>query len=244
MKNFVIAALVIAVLGLGGWVAYDKLATKSDSSSSSSSSSSSASGTTATNSATTLDLSNKGLTKVGSDVYNKTGTTVLILSNNNLTSLPSEMGKMTKLQVLKLDHNRLEGSLIGEIRKMPLVTLDASNNNMTGVPAEIGQLNKLETLDYSNNKIDTLPNEIYNLKQLKTLNLTGNPISADKVSKLKSELPSTNIIIQLVIYLVLLVHDLRCSCARPVNILCYGMGNTVGFDSRVFLVGNRTSPGS
>ncbi len=101
---------------------------------------------------------------------------------------------MQNLQVLRVDHNWLEGSLIAEIRKMPLRTLDASNNNMTGVPAEIGQLSQLETLDYSNNKITALPNEISRLTRLKTLNLTGNPLSAAQIAKLKSELPQTSIV--------------------------------------------------
>jgi Leucine-rich repeat (LRR) protein len=96
--------------------------------------------------------------------------------------------------VLKLDHNVLQGSLIAEIRKMPLITLDVSYNNMTGVPAEIGQISTLQTLNYSYNKITAFPNEIANIKQLKTLTITGNPLSADKVTQLKAELPNTTII--------------------------------------------------
>ena len=105
------------------------------------------------------------------------------------------MGRMTDLQVLKLDHNILEGSLIAEVRLMPLTDLDVSYNNMTGMPAEIGQLNKLVTLNYSYNKITGLPNELANLKNnLKTFNLTGNPLSQSTVDKLKTELPNTTII--------------------------------------------------
>ena len=146
-------------------------------------------------SSNTLDLNDKGLTVVGSDVYNKTNTTVLILSNNNIQTLPSEMGRMTKLEEFKIDHNRLDGSLIGEIRKMPLKMLDVSYNNMTGMPAEIGQLNKLETLNYSYNKITGLPNELANLKNnLKEFNLTGNPLSQSTLDKIKAALPNTNIL--------------------------------------------------
>jgi Leucine-rich repeat (LRR) protein len=190
MKNTLIVVLVIAVLGLGGWVVYDRTRPNTATTTTS---------TTATagqpKSANTLDLSDKGLTKVGPEIYNQTNTTALILSNNNIQTLPSEMGKMTKLEVFTIDHNRLDGSLIGEIRKMPLKSLDVSYNNMTGMPAEIGQLNKLETLNYSYNKITGIPNEIANLKNnLKELNLTGNPVSQSTLAKLKSELPSTNII--------------------------------------------------
>lgn len=193
MKNGIIIILVIAVLGLGGWVVYDK--TKSNTATTNSDSTTTTQSTEKPKSSSTLDLNDKGLTKVGPDIYNKTGTTTLILSNNSIQTLPSEMGKMTKLEVFKIDHNRLEGSLIGEIRMMPLKTLDVSYNNMTGMPAEIGQLNKLETLNYSYNKITGLPNELSNLKNyLKEFNLTGNPLSQDTIDKLKSELPNTNII--------------------------------------------------
>lgn len=186
MKSIIVGILVVAVIGLGGFVVYDK--TKSNSSSDSTTSNQVSSGKI-------LDLSNKGLTRVGPDIYNKTNTTALILSNNNIQSLPSEMGKMTRLETFKIDHNRLDGSLIGEVRMMPLVTLDVSYNNMTGMPAEIGQLNKLQTLNYSYNHITGLPNELANLKNtLKEFNLTGNPLSQDTITKLKTELPTTNII--------------------------------------------------
>lgn len=187
MKNVTIVALVLILLGLGGWLVTNH-ANKSSNSTTKVSSSKT------TDSGSTLDYSNKGLSKVSADIYNQISTTELILSHNDLTSLPSQMGGMTNLQVLKVDHNQLEGALIAEIRKMPLVTLDASYNKMTGVPAEIGQIKTLKTLDYSYNNINALPNEIANLKQLKQLNLTGNPLSQAQISKLKSELPNTNIV--------------------------------------------------
>lgn len=195
MKNLAIIVLVVGVLGLGGWIIYDK--TKDDGSTTAPSSSTLSTAGETANEITggkVVDLSGQSITKVGPEIYNNTKTTDLILTNNLLTSLPSEMGKMENLVVLKIDKNKLEGSLIGEIRKMPLRVLDVSDNSMTGMPAEIGQLNKLETLDYSNNNIDTLPNEVKNLTQLKEFNLTGNPISASRIEQLRSELPNTVII--------------------------------------------------
>lgn len=192
MKNGIIAILVIVVLGLGGWVIYDRSSTgvkKSDDPGPATQSESTL------KSNDTLDLEDRGLTSVGPDIYNKTGTTALILSNNSIQTLPSEIGRMTKLELLKIDHNRLDGSLVGEIRMMPLKMLDVSYNNMTGMPAEIGQLNKLETLNYSYNKITGLPNELSNLKNtLKEFNLTANPLDQDTINKLKAQLPNTNII--------------------------------------------------
>jgi Leucine-rich repeat (LRR) protein len=193
MKNTLISILVIVVLGLGGWLIYDKTKHPATSTSSSNSSTSSQSNSNVSD-AKVLDYSHSNLTSVGPDIYKQVDATQLILSNNSLGSLPSQMGIMDKLQVLKLDHNVLRGSLIAEIRKMPLITLDVSYNNMTGVPAEIGQISTLQTLNYSYNKITAFPNEIANIKQLKTLTITGNPLSADKVTQLKAELPNTTII--------------------------------------------------
>lgn len=196
MKNTLLVILILAVLGMGGWIAYDKLGKDTDKTVTNAGATSSAGSEPVAPQPTgkTVDLSNSGLTEVGPSIYNQTDTVVLILSNNKLKSLKSEMGKMTRLEVLKLDHNIIDGSLIGEIRKMPLKTLDASYNNMTGIPAEIGQLNQLQTLDYSYNKIDTYPNEIANLKQLKTLNLTGNPFSAAKIAEIRAKLPNATIV--------------------------------------------------
>lgn len=191
MRNWIIAVLIILVLGLGGWLIYNK--TKSNNTTSSSTASSNTPSQSST--ADVLNMSNQGLTAVGPNIYNQTTVTSLDLSYNNLKTLPSQMGKMTDLQELKLDHNLLEGSLIGEVRLMPLTTLDVSYNNMTGIPAEIGQLNKLVTLNYSYNKITGLPKELANLKNnLKTFNLTGNPLTTDQINQLSSELPNTNVI--------------------------------------------------
>ncbi len=187
MKNSLLALLAVVVLALGSWIIYDQ--TKSNNSNPGGTSNTSAS-------ANVLDLSNQGLASVGSSIYNQTSVTTLILSNNNLKTLPSQMGKMTKVQVFRIDHNILEGSLIGEIRQMPQLTLlDVSYNNMTGMPAEIGQLSKLVTLDYSYNQITGLPNELANLKNnLKTFDLTGNPLSQSTIDNLRASLPYTDII--------------------------------------------------
>lgn len=121
----------------------------------------------------TLDLSNKGLTKTPSSVFEETGTVMLDLS-----------------------HNRLEGSLQAEIRFLKnLKTLDLSYNNFTGVPAEIGQLSNLEVLNLSHNKITGLPYELGNLQNLKVLNLSGNAYSEYDLGIIKNALPKNTTII-------------------------------------------------
>jgi Leucine-rich repeat (LRR) protein len=197
---FGIFVIVLIVGGIFLGFNLGKKNTKSNTSGSGNASTTSDSGSTTTTKSSTnakvLDLSNKGLTNVTSDVYGQTGTTDLILSNNNIRTLPSEMGKMTSVVIFKIDHNILDGSLIGEIRQMSkLRQLDVSYNKMTGMPAEIGQLDNLETLNYSYNNISGLPNELANLKNnLKEFNLTGNPLSQAQINKLKTSLPNTNII--------------------------------------------------
>ena len=200
--KYVLGIFVIVLIAGGIFLGFNlgKKNTTSNTSGSGNASTTSDSGTTASTKSSTnakvLDMRNKGLTKVTSDVYSQTGTTDLILSNNNIRTLPSEMGKMTSVVIFKVDHNILDGSLIGEIRQMSkLRQLDVSYNKMTGMPAEIGQLDNLETLNYSYNNISGLPNEVANLKNsLKEFNLTGNPLSQDQINKLKTSLPNTNII--------------------------------------------------
>ena len=192
MKYF-LGALVVVLLMAGAFFGYRA---GSNHKKTNPSSSPSASESTPSAGANILDLSNKGLTKVTADIYNKTATTDLILSNNSIKTLPSEMGRMTNLKVFKINNNVLEGSLIAEVRQMAkLQILDVSNNNMTGMPAEIGQLSNLQTLNYCNNKITGLPNELSKLRNsLKEFNLSGNPLSSEQISKLKTELPNTTII--------------------------------------------------
>ncbi len=192
MKKNVIIALLIVGLVLAGWLIYAK--TKHTATSRSSTNPTTSQANPQASDAKVLDYTRHNLTSVGSGIYSQTDATQLLLSYNSLSSLPSQMGAMDKLQVLKLDHNLLRGSLIAEIRKMPLLTLDASYNNMTGVPAEIGQLTSLQTLNFSYNKLTAFPNEVANIKQLKTLDITGNPLSAANVAELKAALPNTNII--------------------------------------------------
>ena len=122
-------------------------------------------------------------------------TTELNLQNKGLTSLSSEIGKLTKLVTFDVSNNNLTGALPAEIGKFTkLETLDASDNNLTGIPAEIGRLTKLQTVDFSNNDITDYPMEIFNLTQLQTLDLRNNPFSQEKINILKEKLPNTTIL--------------------------------------------------
>jgi len=116
-------------------------------------------------------------------------TTTLDLSNKELTKVPEQVFTMSSLTTLNLSHNKLEGALPAEIQHLQnLRHLDLSNNNFTGVPAEIGQLKKLETLNLSDNALTGLPNEMANLSNLQTLNLQGNKYSVSDLETIKKGL--------------------------------------------------------
>lgn len=121
-----------------------------------------------------IDLSNQGLIKVPSYIFEKTKAHELDLSNNTLTgSLPAEIHNLSELRILNL-----------------------SDNQFSGVPAEVGQLRNLEILDLSNNKLTGLPYELGNLTNLKRLNLRGNNYAKADLDLIKKSLPSeTQIII-------------------------------------------------
>jgi len=126
------------------------------------------------------------------------GGKVLYLSNQGLNKIPSYVFNQTSLEELNVSNNNLSGSIQSQIGNLVnLKILNASNNLMTGVPAEVGQLQKLEVLNLSNNKLTGLPNELGNLKNLKTLNISGNQYSQQDISYIISKLPITvNIIVK------------------------------------------------
>lgn len=118
-----------------------------------------------------LDLSGRGLDKVPSEVFSKTGLQRLDLSGNRLTGAPqSQIGQLTDL-----------------------VSLDLSDNMLTGLPAELGRLSKLEVLDVSNNQLTGLPMELGNLTQLRILDLSGNDYSKQDLDQIAAKLVNTEI---------------------------------------------------
>ncbi|MFH1077740.1 MAG: leucine-rich repeat domain-containing protein [Patescibacteria group bacterium] len=120
----------------------------------------------------TLDLSNRGLTSIPMDVFDRTDLEVLILSGNMLTGAPqSQIGQLANLQ-----------------------TLDLSGNTLTGLPAELGKLSRLQTLNVSNNQLTGLPNELGNLTQLKTFDISGNRYSTQDLAGIEAKLTNTRII--------------------------------------------------
>ena len=124
----------------------------------------------------------------------QTGAT-LDLSNKGLTKLPSYVLDRTELTGLDISNNKLTGALPGEIRFLKnLKTLDMSYNQMTGLPAEVGQLSELTELNLSYNQFTGLPYELGNLKKLKILNLTGNAYAQQDLDKILEGIPNVTVI--------------------------------------------------
>jgi Leucine-rich repeat (LRR) protein len=118
------------------------------------------------------------------------------LSNQGLTRVPSYVFDRTEATSLDVSHNTLDGALQAEVRHLKnLRTLDLSHNTFTGVPAEVGQLTQLETLDLSYNPITGLPHEIGSLKNLKTLDVRGTEYSTFDLDIIRKALPQTTNII-------------------------------------------------
>jgi len=103
--------------------------------------------------------------------------TSLNLSDKELTSLPSEIGQLHYLTVLYIDRNRLS-SIPPEIQQLQdLKELRLHTNHLTILPPEIGQLKNLTELHLQYNQLTILPSEIGKLLNLAELHLEGNQLS-------------------------------------------------------------------
>lgn len=121
-----------------------------------------------------LDLSNRDITEIPSEIGDLTFLKELNLSYNNIKSLPAEISKLVNLEVLLLLRNDLEllPPQIGKLQNLKM--LDVSHNQLKAVPEEISQLANLQTFDASYCKIATLPVTFINLLSLKELYLEYN----------------------------------------------------------------------
>lgn len=114
----------------------------------------------------------------------------LNLSDRGLREVPSDLFSKTDLERLNLSHNSLSGSLPAEVHNLTrLRVLDLSYNDFTGVPAEVGQLRELQVLDLSHNRLTGLPHELGNLVNLEVLDLRGNAYAPADLEVIKRTLP-------------------------------------------------------
>ena len=69
-----------------------------------------------------LDLRNKNLTSIPTEIGNLASLQILSLSNNSLTSIPEEIGDLASLQMLDLDFNNLT-SITAEIERLSYLVI-------------------------------------------------------------------------------------------------------------------------
>jgi Leucine-rich repeat (LRR) protein len=121
-----------------------------------------------------LNLFNKKLTIIPTEIENLQNLKILDLSNNKLTTIPEEIGNLQNLELLDLSINKLITlpEEIGNLQNLKI--LDLSNNKLLTLPAEFGNLQNLEVSYFNNNNLKSIPKEIRNLQNLQTLNLNNN----------------------------------------------------------------------
>lgn len=99
---------------------------------------------------------------------------VLDLNNKSLTSIPSEIGLLVNLRELNLSSNYLT-ELPEELFSLKdLRELNLSSNYLKSLPDEIGNFHKLQILDLSYSYYDKLPDGLCRLQSLELLNLSYN----------------------------------------------------------------------
>lgn len=164
MTRYILSTIVVLIIALGGWWYVD-------------------------NAPTGMENGDGGEAEtIAEEAVAKRGVT-LDLSDRGLSKVPEYVFGRTDIETLDLSGNNLTGALQAEVRHLKnLRTLDLSDNKFTGVPAEIGQLEKLEVLDLSNNMLTGLPYELGNLRNLKMLDLSGNDYSELDLAEIRKKL--------------------------------------------------------
>ena len=121
-----------------------------------------------------LDLSNRDIKILPSEIGDLPHLEHLNLSYNYLKELPPDIGKLNKLKTLLLTKNELT-ELPPEIGNLIHLTLvDISHNKIEELLPEIGYLINMKSIDASYCKLKKLPIEFINLLSLKELYLEEN----------------------------------------------------------------------
>ena len=124
-----------------------------------------------------LELSNKQLTTIPSEIGQLTSLIDLILNNNQLSTLPTTIGQLSNLDKLVISNNQFSSLPIeiGQLSNLKL--LEVNNNTLTALPTEIGGLTSLINLALTNNQLTALPTELGQLSNLLFFNATQNELT-------------------------------------------------------------------
>ena len=113
-----------------------------------------------------LDLSQRDITSLPSEIGNLTNLTSLHLSSSEITTLPESIGNLTNLTSLHLSDNKLT-TLPESISNLTnLTSLDLSKNKLSNLPPEVLSKGGLAVRDYFRQRVEENTDYIYEAKLL------------------------------------------------------------------------------
>lgn len=127
--------------------------------------------------ATTLNLSEQGLTELPESVLRLPNLIHLNIKGNELTTLPEWIIELNQLRVLEVSYNQLAHLPNSLMHLTRLSMLAISSNELKQLPAWLNQLHELTSLFCYSNQLTTLPLSLSQLSNLKTLSLMGNHLT-------------------------------------------------------------------
>jgi internalin A len=124
-----------------------------------------------------LDLSDRELTELPSEIGQLTNLRMLDLSRNQVTQIPEAIGQLSGLMTLNLSRNQVTQipEAIGQLSS--LLALYLWGNQVTQIPEAIGQLSSLTTFNLSSNQVTQIPEAIGQLTNLRMLDLSRNQVT-------------------------------------------------------------------
>lgn len=141
-----------------------------------------------------LDLSGQKIRSIPSSIDVFENLIELNVSKNKLRKLPNTICNLTNLEFLTIDNNKIKKLPYSIGRLGNLIELNLISNKLKSLPKSFGLLIHLTELDFYHNKMRELPDSIANLKALKKLILSEKYFTSEEKEKLKSLLPSCQII--------------------------------------------------
>jgi hypothetical protein len=115
-----------------------------------------------------LDISNKNINEIPSQIEKFSKLTLLIADCNNIENLPSELFKLKSLSMLSLSNNQIS-VLPNKIEDINIFYLDISNNPIKTLPEIIYKKKRISNLFLHNTSIEFISEDICQLKNLITL---------------------------------------------------------------------------
>lgn len=115
-----------------------------------------------------LDISNKNINEIPSQIEKFSKLTLLIADCNNIENLPSELFKLKSLSMLSLSNNQIS-VLPNKIEDINIFYLDISNNPIKTLPEIIYKKKRISNLFLHNTNIEFISEDICQLKNLITL---------------------------------------------------------------------------